>query len=189
MALTATGADPDENAHGYSSMRLQPRAIDATPERLAKGDMIMVVNPALIDSSQRAGSIRRVTTSTIERWKRTALLDERQMVAISHCQTLWGRIGGGRGLTVDFERVAGLPGGQGYAQQEALSMIADYEKRIPRDYWQVFENVCRWDEPGGVAGSRWANDAARASQSALICVRFVADLICKWNGFEKILDR
>ena len=105
------------------------------------------------------------------------------MVAINHCQTLWSRIGGGRGLTVDFDRVAGLPGGQGYAQQEAFALIADYEKRLPRDYWQVFENVCRWDEPGGVAGSRFANDNGRASQSALVCVRFIADLICMWNGY------
>ena len=163
--------------------RLQPGAKDATPERLAKGDVVMVANPALLDSSMRAGSVRRITTTTVERWKRTALLDERQMVAINHCQTLWSRMGGGRGLTVDLDRVAGLPGGQGYAQQEAFAMMADYQKRIPNDYWQVFENVCRWDEPGGVVGSRWANDTGRASQSALICVRFIADLICSWNGY------
>jgi len=165
------------------NMRLQRGALDATPERLSKGDVVMVTNPALLDSEQRPGSVRRVTTSTVERWKRAALLDERQMVAINHCQTLWNRIGGGRGLTTDLDRVAGLQGGMGYAQQEAFAMITDYERRLPRDYWQVFEQVCRWDEPGGVAGSRWASDNGRASQSALVCVRFIADLICMWNGY------
>ena len=35
----------------------------------------------------------------------------------------------------------------------------------------------RFDEPGGTAGSRFANDDRRASHAALMCVRFVADMV------------
>ena len=168
---------------GNSMARLQPGALDATPERLAKGDTAYVVNPAMVDSSQVPGSARRVTQSTVDRWKMSGKLDERQLVAIGHCQTLWDRIGGSHGLTIDYDKVISLPGGMGYKQQEAIEMMRSYEKQIPTPYWNCFENVCRFDEPGGVAGSRFASDDGRASQSALVCVRFVADLICQWNGY------
>jgi hypothetical protein len=49
--------------------------MDATPERLAKGDVVMVANPALLDSQQRSGSVRlkdgsEPHCSTSARWLR-----------------------------------------------------------------------------------------------------------------------
>lgn len=165
-------------------IQLKPKAIDATPERLAKGDHTAMVNPAILDSAQPIGLTRRITTSTIDRWKRQGLLSERQMVAINHCQGLWDRMGGSHGLVMDLDKISGLQGGLGTAQQEAFTMIAEYERRFNMpEYWACFENVVRWDEPGGVAGSRFAADRGRASQSAVMCVRFVADKVCEWNGY------
>lgn len=156
-------------------------AILPTPERLAK-DMAEQVNPALIDSKQVPGTVIRLTQSTVDRWLANGLLDDRQMVAINHCVNLW-LAAGSQSLTQDLNRVIGLPGGMGTAQSEALAQLQEYKDRIPSQYWSVFENVVRFDEPGGTAGSRFAKDTGRASAAALLCVKYTADLICMWNRF------
>ena len=160
---------------------LLTEAIGPTPERLAK-DMAEQVNPALIDSKQVPGTVIRLTQSTVDRWQANGLLDERQMVAINHCVNLW-LAAGSQSLVQDLNKVIGAPGGMGTAQSEALATLADYKARIPSAYWSVFENVVRFDEPGGVAGSRFAKDTGRASAAALTVVKFIADLICMWNRF------
>ena len=157
---------------------------------LAERDAAPVLNPHTANHGDyriegnhgRLKAIRNIAGSTVERWKRDKLLDDRQMTAINHCIGLWHQAGGMSGLVMDLNKLIGSAG-QGYLQAEALAELAGYKMKLPREYWNVFENCCRFDEPGGVAGSRFANDNGRASQSALMCVRFVADLFCMWRGF------
>lgn len=121
--------------------------------------------------------IRNRWVTTVERWKSLALLSETQVAGIDHCEGLWDRANTSAPLVADLLRIPGMPGGNGWSQQEAIDELYKLKDRIPRDYWDVFENVCRFDEPGGTAGSRFANDDKRASHAALMCVRFVADMV------------
>lgn len=52
---------------------------------------------------------------------------------------------------------------EGMSQQEALDELHQLKGRLPRHYWDVYENVCRFDEEAGVAGSRLATTADRRS--------------------------
>ena len=113
----------------------------------------------------------------VERWKSYGLLSETQVSAIDYCQNLWEKVGTSRPIVADYLRVPGMPGGDGLAEQYALSELHDLKREFPLQYWDVWESVCRHGEPGGVAGSRWVEDNKRASQSALMCIRFVGDLI------------
>lgn len=122
---------------------------------------------------------RHVTT--VARWKADKLLNELQLRSIELCEDLWERAGSPQGLVMDLMKIPGMPGGSGARQQDALDELASFKAKIPVTYWNVFENVVRWNEPGGAAGSRFANDNPRAAQSALMCVRFVADLIGMWR--------
>jgi hypothetical protein len=122
---------------------------------------------------------RHVTT--VARWKTDSLLNETQLRAIELCEDLWEHAGSPQGLVMDLMKIPGLPGGSGMRQQDALDELASFKAKVPQTYWNVFENVVRWNEPGGAAGSRFANDNPRAAQSALMCVRFVADLIGMWR--------
>jgi hypothetical protein len=117
----------------------------------------------------------------VARWRSAGLLSEMQMSAIEFCVKLWEKAGTQRGLVQDLLKVVGNEPGSGMAQQEALDELQWFKDRIPHGYWQVFENVCRFDMPAGTAGSALANNNRSAIDAAQLCVRFVADLIATWK--------
>lgn len=136
-------------------------------------------------SGERIETLRTLINrggTAVDRWKRESQLTETQAKAIAHCEALWQRAATVRGLVADPLRIVGQPGGSGLSQQEALDELSKYKGRVPPRYWDVFENVCRWDEPAGVAGSSLATNARSALTSARTCVAFVADLIAMWRG-------
>lgn len=120
--------------------------------------------------------------TAVDRWHRDKQLTDTQVRAIEHVQSLWQRAATVRGLVFDPLKVPGSTGGDGLSQQEALDDLARYRRDVPARYWDVFEAVCRWDEPAGRAGSKLATNRPAALTSARVCVAFVADLIAMWRG-------
>jgi hypothetical protein len=115
-------------------------------------------------------------STAVARWQRDKTLTDGQLAAINHCQQLWAKLGS-QCLVMDFDKVHGLPHGDGYSQHEALAEIHRIKSGFPHDYWDVYERVCRFDEPAGVAGSRLANRKRSAEIAARCVVAFIADLI------------
>lgn len=116
--------------------------------------------------------------TAIDRWKREQLLTETQLAAIHHCQRLWRLIDAGPRLVANLDRtVFGCPGDGNAAEVEARDDIHRIKGGFPRQYYEVFENVCRFDEPAGTAGSRLANDNRSASNAARLVVGMIADMI------------
>lgn len=120
--------------------------------------------------------------TAVDRWYRDRQLSDLQVKAIEHCQSLWERAGTVHGLVANPMRVAGHSNTSGWSQQEALDDLASYRRRVPAKYWDVFERVCRWDEPAGTAGSSLATNSRASLVSARLCVALVADLIVMWRG-------
>jgi hypothetical protein len=71
----------------------QYAAVDATPERFAKGDAAEFVNPAEIDSSEQPiGRVRRfVTRPRLDRWHTSGVITQRQYSAGDRYRTLHQR--------------------------------------------------------------------------------------------------
>jgi hypothetical protein len=88
-------------------------------------------------------------------------------------------------LVANLNWIGGSHGGRerGLEQAEALAQLGQYESRIPRTYWTVFENVVRHDMAAGAAGSHLAKNSAQQQAHAKNCVGFVASLIAQWRGF------
>jgi hypothetical protein len=126
------------------------------------------------------GTINRGGTP-IARWTRDGLLSESQIAAIEYCIKLWDRAGKQNGLVQDLLKVVGQQPSSGWAQQDALDELKRFREQVPRRYWDVFENVCRFDEPAGVAGSKLTLNADAQTHAARLCVCFVADLIAMWK--------
>ena len=114
----------------------------------------------------------------IARWITAGLLTETQCAGIQHCWRLWGMLTG-KALVQDLDKIIGAGEGDGWAEQEALDDL----KRIKgyfgdnSKWWTVFENVCRFNEPAGFAGSSLTavrNDQVAAARTT---VQFVADII------------
>ena len=159
--------------------KVKPKAVKAAP--VVPIDEFTARHGAYVRDGTK---LRNAHVDTVARWKSMGLISETQARAIELCQDLWERAGSPPGLVMDLLKIPGMPGGTGASQHDALRQLAEMRDgfKPPVDtYFDVFENVVRWNEPGGVAGSRWANDDGRASQSALMCVRFVADMIAMWR--------
>lgn len=116
--------------------------------------------------------------TAIDRWKREGLLSETQQAAILHCQRLWHVIDRGPRLVANLDRTVFGSHGDGHPREvEARSDLHRIKSGFPLQFWDVFENVCRNDEPAGVAGSRLANDSRSASSAARTVVSLIADTI------------
>lgn len=64
-------------------------------------------------------------------------------------------------------------------EHQALSDLARIKGYFPAKYWCVFENVCRFDEPAGVAGSKLATNKDEHVAAARMTVKFVASVIAQ----------
>jgi hypothetical protein len=120
--------------------------------------------------------VRNRGATTVDRWVSAGTINDGQEAAIRHCQRLWEKLGS-RSIVVDFEKIVGQTHGDGYTQHEALAELYRISSGFPRDYWWVFESVCRYDEPAGSAGSRMANNKRSSIDAARLVTCFIADLI------------
>lgn len=119
--------------------------------------------------------------TAVERWfvnDSAGLFDEPQRQAVRYCRSLWARAGGVTAIDPAADRVDGV---EGWSQQEALDELHDLKHRVPARYWNVFENVCRFDEEAGVAGSALAGNKRSAVDAAKTTVALVASLIAMWR--------
>jgi hypothetical protein len=163
--------------------RRQRDKLDKALDRVANDDQVNVFARQHGDYVREGNkaSINRGGTP-VARWKTGGMLSESQIAAIEYCYRLWDRAGRQNGLVQDLLKIVGQQPSSGWAQQDALDELARFKDDIPFSYWNVFENVCRFDEPAGVAGSKMARDSTGASTSARVIVCFVADLIAKRKG-------
>jgi hypothetical protein len=121
--------------------------------------------------------------TAVERWianDKTGLFEEGQQRAIRYTQGLWLRADG-RLKAIDTTRDVVDDHIDGMSQQEALDELTRLKGRIPRPFWDCYENVCRFDEEAGTAGSRLANNSRSAIDAARTTVAFTASLIAQWR--------
>lgn len=152
-------------------------AIGLPTIQLQRGDF------AIVDVSLERGE--KVATSTtlanrggtpVARWKAAKLLSDSQIAAITHCERLWSMLGG-KALVADLSKVPGAGAGSGWAEQEALDDLRRIKGYFPAKWWSVFENVCRFDETAGFAGSTLTDCRNDQVAAARTTVQFVADII------------
>lgn len=161
-----------------------------------------VYEPSLVvDLSGEIGGKRMATTkvmlnrggTAVDRWimseernannddapPRARMFGEPEQQAIRFCRGLWSRAEQLHAVDPTAER---FDGPEGWSQHEALTALAEIKDRVPRPYWEVFENVCRFDEEAGSAGSRLATNSRSAVDAAKTTVAFVASLIAMWRN-------
>jgi hypothetical protein len=152
-------------------------AIGLPAHQLLRGDFARVDVPL-----RDAGRVVTETTlinrggTAVARWKASKLLSETQIAAIDHCEQLWAMLGGAS-LVMNLERIPGGGGGDGWAETQALDDLRRIKGYFPALWWSVFENVCRFDEPAGYAGSRLTSCRNDRVVAARTTVQFVADII------------
>lgn len=133
--------------------------------------------PAAATGEMRKAMRNRGGT-TLDRWQANGLISDSQLAAILHVQRLWRLVESGPRLVANLDRtIFGCPGEGHLAEIEARDALDRIRRGFPYPYWDVFERVCRWDEPAGTAGSRLANVSRAAKEAARLTVCLIADMI------------
>jgi hypothetical protein len=106
------------------------------------------------------------------------------MLAIRTCFRLWGILGTEARTTAAYGEQFGVCENEESEHIAAIRLDAKEDLTRIRGYfrgldswWQIFENVCRFDEPAGMAGSRLGFGARSSEDRAHTTVCFVADII------------
>lgn len=99
-------------------------------------------------------NIRKPVQSIVDRWfvEGGPGFEEDQAQAIMHCRTLWCAAGDVGRLVANLDRIGGGIAGRerGIDQAEALTQLALYRRQFR--WWDVFEDLVRFDVPATVAG-------------------------------------
>lgn len=114
----------------------------------------------------------------VARWLKAGLLSESQQAGINHCVHLWAKLREPRVVANLDGNGGGYNEGWTLHQIEALDEIKRISGSFPGHYWDVFQNVCRFDEPAGVAGSKLQSTrkhSAETTARTIVCL--VADMI------------
>lgn len=149
---------------------------------LARKTMVDLSGELGTKNAQYTVLINRGGTA-VERWvanDKSGLFEEGQQRAIRYTQSLWQRADG-QLKAVDTTRDVVDDYIDGMSQQEALDELGKLKARVPRPYWDCYENVCRFDEEAGKAGSRLASNSRSAVDAAKTTVAFTASLIAQWR--------
>ena len=126
----------------------------------------------------KSSNMRNRGGTAVDRWEKAGLLSPTQLAAIAHMQRLWLIVEAGPRLVANLERtVFGCPGEGNLAEIEARQDVNRISGGFPPPYWNLFENVVRFDEPAGTVGSRLANVSRSGAEAARIVVCLVADTI------------
>lgn len=152
-------------------------AIGAPAIQVARG-MHAIVDVPLRDAGRVVTEHTLINRggTPVARWKAAKLLSDSQVAAIDHCEALWALLGG-KSLIMDLARIPGAGQGNGWAEQEALDDLKRIKGYVPAKYWSVFENVCRFDETAGFAGSSLTECRNDQVSAARVTIQFVADII------------
>jgi len=150
-----------------------------TPEQIAKGGY---VREDFIHGETAKGVTPHINRggTPVMRWIDDGKLSDTQQRAIAHCLYLWHMCGLEQRVTANYgERIMGQGDSEARASNEIearqdLHRIKDY---VPASYFSVFENVVRFDEPAGVAGSKLGFGKHSACNRAHTVVCFVSDII------------
>lgn len=129
----------------------------------------------------RAGKspvMRNRAGNSVGRWEANGLLSATQLAAIAHMERLWRLVDAGQRLTMNWEQtIFGCAGDGNFAEIQARDDLERIRSGFPASYWNVFENVVRFDEPAGTAGSRLANVSRSGKEAARMVVCLIADTI------------
>jgi hypothetical protein len=194
---------PDPNAKRAGETHLQWQSRIARDNQNQREHGALVNEFAAQHSTYAAnddGSRINLGGTPLTRWKANKMLDVTHEAAIAYCIRIWDLLAKEPRTTANYGENVG--GGSNDHESGALIMARmeaqeDLERMcgkrdefgvvvkggyIPLQYWAVFENCIRHDEPSGIVGSKFGSPTQTAKTRAHTVVCFVADLICMKEG-------
>jgi hypothetical protein len=116
---------------------------------------------------KRASVVINRGGSTIARWmnmRSDDVIGDSERAAIRYCQMLWARLDYRCPALVRVDN-----GRDGMAEHEALAELSALKIKLPVRYWNLFENICRFEMNASTRHDR-------------VTIGFVAGMIALWRG-------
>lgn len=116
----------------------------------------------------------------VARWVAAKRLTDSQQLAIGYVRRLWDIAGLERPVTANYGHVsigAGCAERRAAIEIDAREDLHRCQDYVPMQYWSIFELVCRWGEPAGVAGGSLGFGDRSGAERAHQVVCFVADVV------------
>jgi hypothetical protein len=140
------------------------------------------------ETNTKAMAYRRRESCIVEKWCREGGIgfDHGACRVIADCQALWAMLGEPKLIAQYGERIASSTRDGGWTREDAIDQIHFYKRSLGANmgqYWGVFENTVRHNEPAGVAGSQFAKNDAQRIQSAKVITGMVASFIAGKLGY------
>ncbi|MFN3424880.1 MAG: hypothetical protein ACK40C_09275 [Novosphingobium meiothermophilum] len=168
------------NRNARKRIEVIERLETPTPEQIAHGGY---QRDYVMDSTGlKALAYRNTGHDPVTRWTNAGKIDARQRAAIDTVRRLWDIVGVRQRVTGCYGETFRVTGCVEMHANLVLDATRDLE-RIKgyflglRQWWQVFENVCRFGEPAGSTGIALGYAPKTAQIRALTIVQFIADII------------
>lgn len=139
-----------------------------------------------VESNTIAKAPRNRVSNIVDRWFREGGIgfDGGAKIAVERCLTLWEARPTIGQHCAKYEPHIPSGGNPGYENEMDLKDELDtFRGWFPTPHWLIFENVVRWGQPAGVAGSDMAANPAQAIASAKAVVGMVASYIAAKRGY------
>ena len=151
-----------------------------TPEQIRNGqfDRDFVTHA---ETNTKAMAWRNSGGTPLCRWIAAKRLDQTHLAVIGRCLEIWRLIGTHQSLTSKYgERLDRSSDWKdtSYRAEEAEADLQSFKSHFPgraKDYFDIFENVIRFNMPAGVAGGD--PDKKVSAAKTLTIVKFVCDVI------------
>lgn len=114
--------------------------------------------------------------SVISKWFDAGILNDEQTFVIEEARALWALIG--RPVNELFDSDDPDDQREGLLAERAKCLLRNCRNLVGVTFWNIFENVVRWNEPLGFVGSRLIEREHSAAHAKAI-VTDVADRIAK----------
>lgn len=125
-------------------------------------------------------------SNIVDRWfdERWPGFEQGARLAIDWCHKAWEARGEIGNTTANYEPTVGGGVMTQFARDvELVDDLMRLSQLFHPTHWAVFENVCRWGMPAGVAGSDLATNTPQSIASARATVGLVANFIAMQRGY------
>lgn len=125
-------------------------------------------------------------SNIVERWFAEGWpgYEQGARLAINWCHRAWEARGEIGATCSRYEPTISSSGSAQFARDvEIVDELLEVSRWFHPSHWAVFENVCRWGMPAGVAGSDLASNTPQAISAARATVGLVANFIAAKRGY------
>lgn len=165
--------------------RVVPQPIEElvapTPEQIAKGN---IVSRYQVHVETWTTAKAHKVSNQLDQWFDAGLpgFEAPARAAIEWCQARWEAWGVIGRQCANYSPTSGTGGGNVVRDVELRDELDEMRAMFPPAYWRVFEGVCRWGMPAGVAGSDLARNNPQAISAARAIVGLIANMIAQRKG-------